>query len=199
MRALAGAVVLAFVLLSSSGAAAQDGAPFLILNQERLLTDSESGQVLLAEEREARDALRAEARELEQAFEEEERRLAEMRAGMDPEEFRKLADDFDTRVVEARQQQDERSDALVSEFDRRRRQFYAKIAPVLVTLLSRYGAHAIFDESSVLLADQSLNITDVVIAEIDTRAQTEDQDGSGDGGAGPPAASQAPEEAAEDE
>jgi len=174
------------------GADAQEGAPFLILNQERLLTGSETGQALLEEEREARDALRAEARELEQAFEEEERRLARMRETMDPEEFRELADDFDSRVVEARQQQDERSDALVAEFDRRRRQFYAEIAPVLVTLLSRYGARAIFDESSVLLADQSLNITDAVIAEIDARARTEGE--GGDDEAAPPAAPQAPEE-----
>lgn len=190
LAACAAALVLALSL--APGAAAQDEAPFLLLNQERLLTDSESGQALLAEERQARDALRAEAGEIERAFEEEERRLAGMRAEMEPEAFRELADAFDIRVNEARREQDERSDALVAEFDRRRRQFYAEIAPVLVTLLSRYGAHAIFDESSVLLADQSLNITDAVIAEIDAGAQAEDQD-SGDDGVAPPAP-QAPEE-----
>ena len=36
-------------------------------------------------------------------------------------------------------------------------------------LMDRYGAKAIFDENSVLLADQSLNITEAVIAEIDAR------------------------------
>ncbi len=34
-------------------------------------------------------------------------------------------------------------------------------------LMDRYGAQAIFDENSVLLADQTLNITAAVIAEID--------------------------------
>ena len=38
-------------------------------------------------------------------------------------------------------------------------------------LMDRYGAKAIFDENSVLLADQSLNITEAVIAEIDARAR----------------------------
>ena len=33
--------------------------------------------------------------------------------------------------------------------------------------MDRYGALAIFDENSVLLADQALNITEAVIAEID--------------------------------
>ena len=36
--------------------------------------------------------------------------------------------------------------------------------------MDRYQAKAIFDETSVLLADQSLNITEAVIAEIDAHA-----------------------------
>ena len=74
------------------------------------------------------------------------------------------------RVVAARREQDERSAALAAEFDRRRRQFYARVAPILVELMDRYRAQAIFDENSVLLADQALNITAAVIAEIDARA-----------------------------
>jgi Skp family chaperone for outer membrane proteins len=161
---------------AGTGAAAQEGAPFLIINQERILTGSRTGQALLAQEEEARDALRAEARAIDRRFEEEERYLTELRAELPPEEFRAIADEFDERVVEARRQQDARSTALVLEFDQRRRQFYADVAPILVRLLSRYGAHAILDESSVLLADQSLNITDAVIAEID--AQADEGDGT---------------------
>jgi Skp family chaperone for outer membrane proteins len=143
--------------------------PFLLLNQERILTGSRTGQAILAEEEAARDALRAEVREIDARFEAEERRLTELRATMEPDAFRALADAFDERVVEARRLQDERSNALVLEFDRRRRQFYSDVAPILVGLLSRYQAHAILDESTVLLADQSLNVTDAVIAEIDAR------------------------------
>ena len=73
-------------------------------------------------------------------------------------------------MVAARREQDERSAALAAEFDRRRRQFYAQVAPILVELMARYRAQAIFDENSVLLADQGLNITAAVIAEMDARA-----------------------------
>ena len=48
-------------------------------------------------------------------------------------------------------------------------QFYARVAPILVTLMDRHRAKAILDENSVLLADQSLNITAAVIAEIDAQ------------------------------
>ena len=73
-------------------------------------------------------------------------------------------------MVKARRDQDERANALAQQFDQRRRQFYAQVAPILVMLMDRYGAKAIFDENSVLLADQSLNITEAVIAEIDADA-----------------------------
>ncbi len=142
-------------------------SPFLFINQERLLTGSQAGQALLAEEEKSRDALRSEARALDSAFEAEERELTDRRPTMAPEEFRELADAFDARVVQARKDQDERASALAQEFDQRRRQFYARIAPLLVQLMDRAGARAVFDENSALLTDQTLNITDEVIAAID--------------------------------
>ena len=144
---------------------------FLILNQERILTGSNAGRKLLDSEAAARGALRVEARAIDRAFAEEERELTELRADMEPEEFRTRADDFDTRVVRARLDQDERSTALAREFDQKRRQFYASVAPILVALMDQRGASAIFDETSVLLTDQSVNITEAVIAEIDALAR----------------------------
>jgi Skp family chaperone for outer membrane proteins len=69
--------------------------------------------------------------------------------------------------VAARRDQDARSAALAAEFDLRRRQFYALVAPILVDMMARHRAKARFDENSVLLAAQELNITEEVIAEID--------------------------------
>jgi Skp family chaperone for outer membrane proteins len=159
------AVALLSLALCPGLAAAQPA--FLYLNQERILTGSERGRALLAEEEAARDALRAEAREIEAAFEAEERELTEARKDMEPAAFRERANDFDARVVEARQLQDDRASALAQRFDQKRRQFYADVGPILVGVMERMGALAIFDETSVLLADQALNVTDEVIAEID--------------------------------
>ncbi|WP_181164400.1 OmpH family outer membrane protein [Amaricoccus solimangrovi] len=163
-------LILALGLVLGAGAgAAQEQRPssFLFINQERLLTGSRTGQALLAAEDKARDALRAEARAIDTAFEKEERELNEQRKTMPADEFRGKADDFDARVVKARQDQDARSAALAQDLERRRRQFYAAIAPILVTTMERFHAHAIFDENSVLLADDTLNITEAVIGEID--------------------------------
>lgn len=167
--------------------------PFLFINQERLLLGSQAGQRLLAEEETEREALRTEARSIDAAFEEEERRLTEQRADLDPAEFRALADDFDSRVIAARQEQDDRSEALALRFDLRRRQFYASVAPILVRLMDRYRAKAILDETSVLLADQSINITDQVIEEIDAEFAPQDParvPADAPPAAGPPSAGQ---------
>jgi Skp family chaperone for outer membrane proteins len=166
---LAAAVALT---LFAAGAAAQDEARplFLVLNQERILTGSARGQALLAEEEAGRERLRSEARDIEAAFEAEEQRLTEQRAELPAAEFRPLADDFDARVVAARRDQDARAAALAQEFDQKRRAFYADVGPILVGVMEEVGALAIFDETSVLISDQALNITDAVIAEIDRAA-----------------------------
>lgn len=198
-RWLLAACLLGF---AAGGAAAQEQAPapragplpFLFINQEKILTDSKTGQALLADEDRQRDAMRGEARALDASFEEEESRLTEQRPTMPPEEFRKLSDAFDARVVKARKDQDDRANALAQQFDQRRRQFYAQVAPILVMLMDRYGARAIFDESSVLVADQSLNITQAVIAEIDARAATTAPEGAApDAGTAAPDAPAAPQ------
>jgi Skp family chaperone for outer membrane proteins len=167
-RRLAAAATLAALVLAAGPLAAQSQRPpFLYINQERILTGSERGRALLAEEEAARNALRAEARRIETAFETEERQLTEQRASLDPAEFRARSNDFDARVVKARADQDARAAALAQEFDQTRRKFYADVAPILVGVMDRAGALAIFDETTVLIADQSLNVTDEVIAVLD--------------------------------
>jgi Skp family chaperone for outer membrane proteins len=190
--ALALALAAAGPVPGQEMAAPPDAPGFLFINQERILTGSKAGQALLAEEERQRDALRAEARALDQSFETEEGELTEKRPTLSPEEFRALSDAFDARVVQARRDQDQRANELAQEFDQRRRQFYAQVAPILVRLMGRYGAKAIFDETSVLFIDPSLNITDAVIAEIDARPP-----GAGAGPAAPPPAEEdaAPPEA----
>lgn len=171
---LAATLVMAFAI-APLGAQEAGPQPFLVLSQERLLTGSEAGRALLDEEARARDALRAEARAIDAAFEAEERALTASRSDLTPEDFRARADDFDARVVVARREQNERSDALAQEFDQKRREFYAAVAPLLVAIMERRRAEVILDENTVLLADQAINITDAVIAEIDAAGRPESQ------------------------
>ena len=83
---------------------AAPASSFLFINQERLLTGSKQGQALLGRRgAPARHVAERGANARFPAFEEEERRLTEQRPTLPPEEFRKLSDAFDARVVKARQ------------------------------------------------------------------------------------------------
>ena len=185
IAAVALALFLAAPAAPGAAQATPERPPFLYLSQERLLTGSVRGRALLAEEEAERERARAEARSIETAFEAEERELTALRATLDPAEFRRRADDFDARVVEARREQDARASALALEFDQRRRAFYAEVGPILVAVMERAGALAVLDETSVLLADQALNATDAVIAEMDRALDAPAADGQG--GAAPAA------------
>lgn len=179
------ALALGLVLAAPVWAQGTPARQFLIINQERLLTGSQSGQTILEAEESERDRLRTEARALDASFEAEEQRLTEQRAILPAEEFRTLADAFDARVVKARRDQDTRATELAQDFEARRRQFYTRVAPILVRLMDNYRALAILDETSVLVADQSLNITADVIAEIDAQVGGELSTGPEDAGPEP--------------
>ena len=65
MRRAAGLLAVLAVLGVGAAAGAGRGRrapPFLIINQEQILTGSEAGRALLADEERERDTLRAEAR-----------------------------------------------------------------------------------------------------------------------------------------
>lgn len=141
--------------------------PFLVIEQDRLLTDSLYGQDIIARNEAEAQALREESQQLDRAFEEEERQLTERRPGLPPAEFRELADAFDDRVVRARREQEAKATALTRRVETRQREFFRRVGPVLLDILGETGAVAVFDQRDVLISKQDLNITDEVIKRLD--------------------------------
>ncbi len=141
--------------------------PFLVMEQDRLLTDSLYGQDIIARNETEAQALREESQQLDRAFEEEERQLTERRAALPPDEFRELADAFDAKVVRARREQEAKAAALSRRVETRQRDFFRRVGPVLLEILEETGAVAVFDQRDVLISKQDLNITDEVIKRLD--------------------------------
>lgn len=165
--------------MSQAPAALVVPPPFLILEQERVLAGSLYGQDLLALNDGETEALRAEGQRLDAEFEAEERALSDRRASLSPEAFRALADAFDEKVVATRASQEEKAAALAARLDRRRRNFFARVGPILLALLEETGAAAIVEQRTVLVAKQDLNITNEVIRRLDlvyrTQPETPDE------------------------
>ena len=101
-------IVCANVLFGSSQVSAQSGGfslpdvPVLTIVPDRLFSETLFGQTLSKEIAERGQKLAAENRRIERALAGEEGELTVLRDTLGAEEFRNLADTFDTKVTSAR-------------------------------------------------------------------------------------------------
>lgn len=172
--------VILFSALCAFSARAQDFPVFqptniLIVSQEELFSNSALGKDILQLEQDERNALIEEGRKIGADFEAEEQHLTELRDTMPADEFQKLADAFDAKVVAARAAQETSDSNLISNIEARRRAFYSVIAPILAQVMQRYNASVILDRRSALLFDRNLDITTEAIEFLD-KAYSENPD-----------------------
>lgn len=173
-------------------------APILTLDRERLLSETRFGKAVEEQFQKDSEKLIAENLRLEQALEAEERALTDQRPTLPSEEFRTLAEEFDTKTEAIRAAQDAKSRAITSRRDAERQRFLQAAIPVLADLMRESGAVAIFDKEMVILSLRGVDITDEAIARIDavlgdgaTLPEAGDatgDDAADDGAGGPPPA-----------
>lgn len=144
-----------------------DGPEIVILNQERLFSESLFGQRIQEEIAAASAALAQQNRELEAQLLEEERDLTEQRAEMSAEEFAPLAEQFDARVEEIREMQSERLRQLNAQADRAQQLFIERTTPVMRDFLADRGASAVLDARAVIYVVEGADITELALDRID--------------------------------
>lgn len=142
-------------------------APVLMLDRNRLFSESAFGKATEARFQTESKALVAENLELERALEAEERSLTDQRATLDAEAFQALATAFDEKTEAIRAAQDAKSRAITTKRDEDRQRFLQAAVPVLGELMQESGAVAIFDKDMVILSLRGVDITDEAIALID--------------------------------
>ena len=141
----------------------------LIIDQERLFSESRYGGQVKADLDRASALISAQNRKTEQALATEEQALTRKRTTLAPDAFRVLAYDFDARVTALRQESDRTERGLAAWREREQQIFLQAIVPVLGELLQENGADAILDKQSVFLYSERIDVTDRAIARIDAR------------------------------
>ncbi len=139
------------------------------LDQDRLYANSRFGQKILADIDAQMKALQSENRMLEADLEAEEKSLTDRRATLPAEEFRALADAFDTKVKGIRTARDAKSRDLAAKRDAAQKTFLQTAVPILAQILSEKGASAIVDRSAIILSFDRIDITDLAISRIDAQ------------------------------
>lgn len=174
MRALLrlAAVVLTAAMACPGGGAYAQGvgivqSDILVVDPERLFEETRLGQSIARKLQAERDALIARNRRIESELEAEERELTDLRPDTSPEDFRELADAFDTKVQTIRRDSERRVRELERNRERAPVDFMRQVEPVLVNVMREAGAVVVMDARSVLLRADVIDITDIVANRID--------------------------------
>ncbi|MGL4320000.1 MAG: OmpH family outer membrane protein [Paracoccaceae bacterium] len=172
--ALAGGVLPVLPLCAQSQPAAETvdpsvtaATPILVFDQQRLFSESQFGLAALARRKANEDALIAENLRIEQGLEAEERDLTTRRATLPADEFRALADAFDTKVEGVRAAQRAKYDAITGEFENDQRAFFGAAVPVIRTLMREAGAVVVVDKNAIFMSLERIDVTDTAIQRLD--------------------------------
>ncbi|MEL7025807.1 MAG: OmpH family outer membrane protein [Pseudomonadota bacterium] len=178
MGALGRFAVLWLMLLAAPVAAQNDTRPvqslILVVDQERLLAESQLGAAVLGEiEAEAR-SLAAENRAIEAELLAEEQALTEQRDTLAPSEFTDAANAFDEKVRRLRSEQDTKSRALNRAGDEARQAFFGDIGGILSDIARERGAVVMLERRQAFLSVDTIDITDEAIERINLTLAPED-------------------------
>lgn len=145
---------------------ARHATAIAVLDERRLFSESLFGQRVLRETQAAVDSLVAENAEIEAELEREERALAEQRDGMDPQEFRELADAFDRRVNDQRRERAAREQSISVRVQEEERRFQAVASDLLVRLSDEAQFQVIVSAQGLIFFAPQVDITELLIARI---------------------------------
>lgn len=147
---------------------ASDALPIMTIDQDALFLRSAWGLRVQADvEHKGRD-IADENERLANSFSAEEQELTTLRGTLPAEEFRKRADEFDQRVVEVRRQRDTVARDLQTHADAERSAFFRAALPVLAQLMRERGAIVVLDQRAIFVSAQSADVTDVLIARLNS-------------------------------
>lgn len=171
LRVCGALLVTALLVVSTTNLRAQDDqlvrSPVLAIDPDALFAQSQFGQAF--EERLIADsnALKAENRRIEGELAAEEQQLTEMRPTMPPDEFRELADAFDTKVQRIRDEQQAKARKLSERGDVARRRFLNAAGPILQSIMQEAGAAVIVDKRTIFMSADIIDVTDLAVERID--------------------------------
>lgn len=141
----------------------------LVVALDRVFSESAFGQRTIEEIERATAALSTENRRIESELAEEERLLTEQRPTLPAEDFRALADAFDTKVQRLRDEQDAKARALSAQPEESRRRMFQVVQPILREILLDTGASVILERRAVIDAVPDVDVTELVIERMNER------------------------------
>jgi Skp family chaperone for outer membrane proteins len=167
--AAAGAVALFCVFAGVAGVAGAQTvqSQVLIVDSEKLFSDSAYGRRIEAEITTESAALETENRRIEAELEAEEKALTATRTTTVSDVFRPMAEAFDAKVTQIRTEQANKARTLQQRSDQARRRFLGEVGDVLETIMQDAGAAVILEQRSVFFSARAVDVTAEAVARLD--------------------------------
>lgn len=139
----------------SAAAAQETSAPplgVIIVDQDRILRESEVAKRLAARDQAARSLLQEESNALRAALEAEEEEIAALRGNAPKAEFDARVRDFNDKAQEARRSVQRRMEDIQRRSGQTRQRMAEALPPVLAEIMEEEGAAMVIDRRFVLVA-----------------------------------------------
>lgn len=146
-------------------------SPVLVIDQDRLFSETRLGARAQEELEAQAQELAGENQRIEAGLIARERELTDLRPTMKAEEFRALADEFDARVERIRAEQDEKARALNKARDEARQAFFQEVAGIISGIVREKGAVVVIDRRDVFLSADRIDITDEAIVQVNEQSE----------------------------
>lgn len=143
--------------------------PILAFDRSRVISQSQMGMALEAKIEAARSALLVENDQIYADLEAEEQEISDQRPMMTDEAFRARAAEFDAKVTEVRDQQDEKARDVQSLYDSGLEELETEMNAVLTRVARDLGAVVVLERQQVYLMAGSIDVSKVVIDQLDAR------------------------------
>lgn len=142
----------------------------VVVDLDRVFTETLYGQRLQADFREADRVLNIDFDRIAAELIAEEKQLRDLRSETDPDQFRELAEAFDSKSNKLRLEQAERRKKLNQDFQIARENLLRQLGPILSQLMQERGASILIqkDDQRMIVFVQA-DITQSAIALIDKR------------------------------
>ena len=164
---------LCAALLAGSPALAQDDAeeivpaPVLIVDMQRIKSDTAAGRDMLAKTVEIRKRIQEDLAGREQTLRAEEERLAKERSDLSPEAFRERVRAFEQQVFANREFSDRESRRLQLVLSRASALLRDRATRVFKEIMREREAQVLLDSTQIVLSIDRLDITDEAIRRLD--------------------------------
>lgn len=153
-----------FALLTVGALGAQE-QKIAVIDVQRILTDSATGQKIISELEELRTSKAAELEQLGSQLEDVTRRIDDGRLTLSQERLAELEQEREDLQVQARRAQDDAQRELQEKQRENFEQIESSVMPIIEQVGQEFGYTAIFNkfQSGLVYADEAIDITDMVI------------------------------------